>query len=90
MAARDSTFRVGQAEARRRPDEVQAALPSEFALIDFLEYTRLALPDGNKGWWREERRLLAFVVRSGRPIVMLDLGPLDGIAEVFNGWRSSF
>ena len=36
-----------------------------------------------------ERRLAAFVVRRGRPVVQLDLGPVAAYARALNQWRGT-
>ncbi len=88
LAGKDATFRAAQAEARRRPEDVQASLPRDAALIDFLEYTHFRPPAGGKGEMTAETHLLAFVVRRDRPIVRIDLGPRAPIAKAVEGWRA--
>ena len=56
LAQQDGTFRAAQAEARRRPEDLQAALPPDTSLIDFLEYTHATPPAGGKGKITEGER----------------------------------
>jgi CHAT domain-containing protein/Tfp pilus assembly protein PilF len=86
LARLDASFRVARDEARRRPEAVQAALPKDAALIDFVEYNHSSVSAGK--WAQAEPRVLAFVVRPGRPIVSVALGPRDAIANAIEGWRS--
>ncbi|HEY1418792.1 MAG TPA: CHAT domain-containing protein, partial [Myxococcaceae bacterium] len=88
LAGRDSAFRAARAEARRTSEEVRAALPPDAALLDLLEYTHADPPAGGKGRLVKEARVLAFVVRRDRPVVMVDLGPRRPIAEAVEGWRA--
>ena len=76
--------------ARRTVTDVQTALPDDTALIDFVEYTHYTPPSSGKGPRSRERRLLAFVVCRARPVVRLDLGPSQPIAEAVDGWRKNF
>ncbi len=65
--------------------ELQAALPDQAVLVDFLEYDGLppdARPDGER-----KRLLTAFIVRKGAPIVRVELGPAEAIEEAGTRWR---
>ncbi len=64
--------------------EVARGLPEGVALIDFLVYEHHAF--AGKGP-RHERRLLAWVVRRGKPVGRVDLGPAAPIEEAVSGWR---
>ena len=77
-AAGCAAFRAARAEASRTPEQLQAALPRDAALIDLLEYTRSSPPPKARAI-EFERRLVAFVVRPDRPIARVDLGPLAPI-----------
>ena len=66
---------------RRTPEQLQAALPRDAALIDVLEYTHFSPPPERKGELKSERRLVAFVVRPDRPIARVELGPLAPIGR---------
>ena len=82
-------------EFRRRrervtPEQVQAVLPNECVLVDFLEFD-FSPPLAQAGKEaKTERRLSAFVVQSGGPIVSLNLGPVDPIRKAIDTWRESF
>ena len=87
LARRSAAFRSQRAREQTTPGEVQAALPHDIALIDFLEYTDSSPPAEGKGQWKRERRLVAFVVRHDHPIVRLDLGPFEPIEQAIADWR---
>jgi CHAT domain-containing protein/tetratricopeptide (TPR) repeat protein len=64
------------------PDRLRTTLPPDTALVDLLEYEDFSLPPGRRGALRKERRLVAFIVRSDRPVSRLELGaaaPIDGM-----------
>ena len=86
LSRRSAAFHRERAREQTTPAQVQAALPRDTALIDFLEYTRFSPPAEGKGELRRERRLVAFVVRPDRPLVLLDLGPLGPIAAAVDQW----
>jgi CHAT domain-containing protein len=87
LARLDAGFRASQAEASRTPEKLRAALPRGTALIDLLIHTAyMPLLQGN-GEFQEERRLVAFVVRSDRPIARIDLGPIAPILQAIDDWR---
>jgi CHAT domain-containing protein/Tfp pilus assembly protein PilF len=83
----DAGFREAQEIARRTPQQLQAALPKDAALIDFLVYTAFQPPAERKGEFSTERRMLAFVVRRDRPIERIDLGPVALIQKAIDAWR---
>jgi len=76
-----------QAHLEVTPERVQAVLPENVALVDLLEYTDSSPPPAGKGQWKWERRLAGFVVRRGRSIERLDLGPIEPIEEAIAAWR---
>jgi CHAT domain-containing protein/Flp pilus assembly protein TadD len=88
LARLDAGFRGEQAEARRTPAQLRAALPRGTALVDFLVYTAFTPPAQGKGKFQQERRLVAFVVRPDRPIARIDLGPIAPILEAIKDWRA--
>ena len=87
LTRQSAAFRAARAEIRRTPEQLQAALPSDAALIDVLEYTHLSPPPERKGELKRERRLIAFVVRPDRPIARVELGPLAPIRAAIDDWR---
>jgi CHAT domain-containing protein/tetratricopeptide (TPR) repeat protein len=87
LGRRSGDYR-GQKQAERLgPDEVAAALPAETALVDFLEYIHISPPQGGKGPSQIERRVLAFVLRRGRPVALVSLGEARTIDEAVRSWR---
>ena len=87
LARLDAGFRAARAEARRTPEQLQAALPRGTALVDMLAYTAFQPPAQGKGKFQRESRLVAFVVRSDRPIERIDLGPMAPVQKAINEWR---
>ena len=87
LTRQSAAFRAARAEARRTPEQLQAALPRDAALIDVLEYTHSSPPPERKGKLKFERRLIAFVVRPDRPIARVELGPLAPIRAAIDDWR---
>jgi CHAT domain-containing protein/Tfp pilus assembly protein PilF len=87
LAQASREFRRQRMLARLTPDQVQQLLPRDVALIDFLEYTHYSPPPEKKGPFKTERRLLAFVVRQGRALEVIDLGPVRLIAAAIDQWR---
>jgi CHAT domain-containing protein len=72
---------------------IAAALPENTAIVDYVEYDRTRRReksgDTKKGATplTTNRQLIAFVVRKGRPISLVDLGPLEPIEASINLWR---
>ena len=87
LTRQSAAFRAARAEAERTPEQLQAALPRDAALIDVLEYTHSSPPPERKGELKFERRLVAFVVRPDRPIARVELGPLAPIRAAIDAWR---
>jgi len=87
LTRRSTVFSAARAEARRTPEQLQAALPRDAALIDVLEYTHSSPPLERKGKMKFEGRLVAFVVRPDRPIARVELGPLAPIRTAIDAWR---
>src|SRR5208337_4145171 len=89
LAGQSAAFRAQRMQEEMSPAQVQAALPRDAALIDFLEYTQFRPPPGGKGDLKRERRLLAFVVRPDRPLALLDLGAVSPIAAAVERWLAT-
>jgi len=75
----------------RRPGaaEVATALPPRTVLLDLLDYVHISLPEGGKGRFREERRLVAFVLRRERAPVLVPLGASRPIVDAARAWRQA-
>jgi tetratricopeptide (TPR) repeat protein/CHAT domain-containing protein len=86
LARHSAAFRQERQAEKFTPAHLQAALPADAALIDFLEYSHFNPPPQGKGQWRVERRLAAFIVRRDS-IEQLDLGPAQPFAEAIDRWR---
>jgi CHAT domain-containing protein/tetratricopeptide (TPR) repeat protein len=75
---------------RERPTtaRVAAVLPARTALVEFFAYRHALRADARRrGYW--EPRLLAFVVRADREVVLLELGIADHIFYAIHLWRQS-
>lgn len=90
LAAKSDEFRKHRQQEHRTPDEIRRALPSDAALVDFLEYDHVA-PSEEKGKGPSfERRLVAFVVRPDKPVERIELGPAATIADFIEQWRRNY
>ena len=87
LAGKSVAFRV----ATQPPTaaQLQAALPVDTALIDFLEYNYWEPPPKAKpGPFKIEQRLTAFVVRHDGQIRRFDFGASRPIVTAVNAWRA--
>ena len=92
---------LGAAEETPSTERLQAELPTDVALVDFLEYACSVPPeeegsepassDGGSvsGQWYPPH-VVAFVVRSSGPVIRLDLGPAEPIHEAIDAWRRTY
>ena len=87
LAGRSVSYRTRIQTLNRRPDDIATQLPADTALIDLLEYNHFSSPQGGKAPFQTEPRLLAFVVRRGRPIAVVQLGAARVIDESVRSWR---
>ena len=71
-------------------EEVQTALPQDAVLIDFVEYTHFTPADKKAGTKKAgERRLLSFILATGRSAELVPLGVVQPINEAIEAWRVS-
>jgi len=89
LAGRSAAFRAQRTQDEMSSAQVQAALPRDAALIDFLEYTQYRPTPPGQGGWTRERRLIAFVVRPAHPLALLDLGAVPPIAAAVERWLAT-
>jgi CHAT domain-containing protein/Tfp pilus assembly protein PilF len=87
LARRSAEFRREEQARQLGPEELAAALPDEAALIDLVGYAHYSLPAGGKGRFQMEPRLIAFVVRRGKPVALVPLGAARPIEEAVIAWR---
>ncbi|NUQ66031.1 MAG: CHAT domain-containing protein, partial [Pirellulales bacterium] len=90
LSRRSADFR--KSRQRASPEELQAALPDDAVLVDFLEYDRAGPQQRDLPHSKEpvetQRRLIAFVLRAGSPVAAVDLGPVAPIREAIDRWRA--
>lgn len=79
----------GTAPGSEAPDLVaaSAALPDDVALIGYWVWQRVDFRLGRSEL--EAPRYLAHVVRKGRPLVRIDLGPIDAVDAAVAAWRDA-
>ena len=68
-------------------ERLHAALPDDVALVDFLVHDRLS-KDPKSSLTGGDPHLAAFVVRKGRAVEQLDLGPFAAVASAIEAWRT--
>src|SRR5262249_31042895 len=68
------------------PAALAGALPKGAVLVDYLFYYRSGLKDKD-GKPHGERQLVAFVIRKGKPVVRVDLGPEAKAVSLVHDWR---
>jgi CHAT domain-containing protein/tetratricopeptide (TPR) repeat protein len=87
LAEKSEVFRRFRDLQKAGPVEVAKALPAETALVDFLVYKHLTPTPKARQPYRQEARLLAFVVVRGREPVCVPLGPAEVIDQAVQAWR---
>jgi CHAT domain-containing protein len=80
-------YAAERARWRQTAEAFQKSLPDDVALIDFIQYNRYSPAADAMGKLEKQRRLAAFVVRADKPIVRVDLGPVEPIAAAALQWR---
>jgi len=86
LAGRSAAFRQEQQRRNLEPAQLQAVLPADTVLLDFLEYTHRSPSAQKKGQWKWEQRLVAFVVRRDA-LEHVDLGPAVAVEKAVDDWR---
>jgi CHAT domain-containing protein/tetratricopeptide (TPR) repeat protein len=91
LTERSEIYRTIQTRAQIGGGEVRAALPKGAALLDVIEYSHKQLPVNGQSKRRDERHVVAFVVRPDRekPIAV-PLGPSRYLAGMIKRWRESY
>jgi CHAT domain-containing protein/tetratricopeptide (TPR) repeat protein len=67
--------------------EVAATLPADTALVEFVSYKHYLRYNRHRHTWLVEPKLLAFVLRQGRPIVLIPLGKVAAFTARVRAWR---
>jgi CHAT domain-containing protein/tetratricopeptide (TPR) repeat protein len=87
LARHSAVYRRQRDQERRGPEQIAAVMPRQAALVDVLEYWHSTPPGPGQTKWQWERRVVAFVVRPGRPIARVELGPAAVIERQVDAWR---
>ena len=91
LTARSPAYRAFEKQSKIGTDEVRAALPSDAALIDVVEYLHISSPTNEQKVPTSEQRLVAFVVRPGqKQVVTVPLGSSKEIADLVQRWLASY
>ena len=80
-------FRAQKTRERLTPEQLRDRLPADVALVDLFEYTHFSPDPKNKGKFVTERRLLAVILRKGKPVALVPLGAVRPIADAVGAWR---
>jgi tetratricopeptide (TPR) repeat protein len=83
-----TAFRDQQKQADLTSAQVQQTLPADTALVDFLFYIHHDHTPTERGK-RYQRRLAAWVVRRGQPVLRVNLGPAEPIEQAAAAWRQA-
>jgi CHAT domain-containing protein len=88
LAHLSAAFREQKQHADLTAHQLQRLLPADTVLVDFLFYTHpdYSQTERSKRW---PRRLSAWVVRRGQPLVRVDLGPAEPIEVAVSTWRQA-
>lgn len=70
-------------------EDLQASLPADSALVDFVEYGHVRKPSAAGIEGLVETRFAAFIVRPGRAVELLDLGPAEPVIAAIDRWREA-
>jgi CHAT domain-containing protein/Tfp pilus assembly protein PilF len=89
LARLGADFRAEQNQARSSGEALAKALPSNTALVDFVEYRYYQPGTKRKAGFLFERRLTVFVLRNEMPVVRVELGPAKAITQVVELWRQA-
>jgi CHAT domain-containing protein/Tfp pilus assembly protein PilF len=89
LARQSAALRRERQVRRWGPEELAAVLPSTMALVDFLEYRHTLASKERRGPSRSEPRVIAFVVRRGRPLACVQLGAARPIDEALEAWMQA-
>ena len=86
--SRDSaTFRSAMQQVT--PEQIQAAIPADAVLIDFLQFSR-SRPAEKKGQWDYTTSLLAVIVQHNGDPLLIELGPVAPLSASIDTWRQTF
>lgn len=89
LAKASLEFAGARRAARATSADIERALPKDVALVDLVEYDHFGRVSAKDKTPRVHRRLMGFVVRSGRGIKRLDLGPADRLYPTVITWRAA-
>jgi CHAT domain-containing protein len=89
LARADAAFAAERKQGQITPKELAARLPKGAALVDILSYSRRYRPTKPGQKWKLQTELVAFVLRPGKPVARVDLGPADAVERCVTAWRKA-
>jgi tetratricopeptide (TPR) repeat protein len=89
LARLSADFRAEQDQALSTAKALATTASPDTVLVDFLEYWHSQPDSKRKGKLSFERRLTAFVLRSGTPVVRIEFGPTKAISDSVDLWRQA-
>jgi CHAT domain-containing protein/Flp pilus assembly protein TadD len=89
LAAASEQFRSG--DDRLQTDELLKLLPEDTMLVDFLSFRFLQrVPKDDYHVLKSSRHFLASILRKGKPVEFVNLGPAADINDAVDKWRTVF
>ena len=87
LSGDSSAFRSAMEEIT--PQQIQAAVPRDAVLIDYLQFTR-SRPAEKKGKFDSTTSLLAVIVKHDGEPQLVELGPVAKLSSAIDTWRDKF
>ena len=88
LSQRSATFR--DALKTITPELIQASIPADAVLVDFLQYNHCKPSLENKGEWVETPAILVVIARRQGEPLLIELGEKADLAEAIDQWRETF
>ncbi len=88
-ATESGQCRISAAQTEVTLDQIQAAIPADAVLVDFLQFSR-SRPAEKKGHWDYTPSLLAVIVKQKGDPQLIELGAVNPLGESIDTWRQTF
>ncbi|MBY0524867.1 MAG: tetratricopeptide repeat protein [Gemmataceae bacterium] len=85
LAKASDAFRQSLALRQRTAADIRRSLPEGTALVDFVAYDRFRRPASGRS--DVVLHIAAFVIRPGRPVLRVELGPAEAVTKAVDAWR---